>query len=260
MGQVGFLQPVDHPGHHCRLHSGEAVLREVNFFQAHVFSQNLKGLLRLAGSDPAVDHACRLKVVNGSSHVSAGNAGQRCSPKKKVADRGGGCCKGGKEGKQVESSKAAVGELQPGQAVLGQLLELNSRHKAQVVLRHYQLPHLFKLGRVQQGYCLEIEANFCLALVHTCDLESLFPLSRILLMRPRAVARSRGGTSSKVVNDKLSSSRQQLGSESRKNSWSFCQSIKLVINGKKESKPEVKTEGRWGGEIVRGRSRRRCTL
>ena len=91
MGQVGFLQPVDHPGHHCRLHSGEAVLREVDFFQAHIFSQNLKGLLSLAGSDPAVDHACRLKVVNGSSHVSAGNAGQRCSPKKKVADRGGGC-------------------------------------------------------------------------------------------------------------------------------------------------------------------------
>ena len=136
----------------------------------------------------------------------------------------------------MESSKAAVGELQPGQPVQGQLLELDNRHKAEIVFRHCQLPHLLKLDRVQQGCCLEIRFNFCLALLHTCDLESLFPLSRILLMRPRAVARSLGGTSSKVVNDKLSSSRLQLGSESRKKSWSFCQSIKLVIDGEGEKK------------------------
>ena len=144
--------------------------------------------------------------------------------------------------------------------VQGQLLEVNSGHKAEVVLGHCQLPHLLKLDRVQQGYCLEIVANFCPAHLLTCDLESLFPLRRILLTRPRAVARSRGGTSSKVVNDKLNSSRQQPGSDSRKKSWSFCQSIKLVMlmeKKKKWFKPEVMTEGRWGGEIARERSRRR---
>ena len=71
-------------------------------------------------------------------------------------------------------------------------------------------------------------------------------------MRPRAVARSRGGTSSKVVNDKLSSSRQQLGSESRKKSWSFCQCIKLVIDGKKR----VETWGEDRGDVGRGDSER----
>ena len=55
--------------------------------------------------------------------MGTGNTGQGGSSEEKVADRGGGSCKGGKEGKQVESCKAAVGKLQPGQAVQGQLLE-----------------------------------------------------------------------------------------------------------------------------------------
>jgi len=42
------------------------------------------------------------------------------------------------------------------------------------------------------------------------------------LILPRAEARSLGGTSSKVVNDKLNSSSWELGSERRKKSCSFC--------------------------------------
>ena len=55
-----------------------------------------------------------------------------------------------------------------------------------------------------------------------------------------------------MVNDKLSSSRQQLGSDSRKKSWSFCQSIKLVINGEKR----VETWGEDRGDVGRGESER----
>ena len=86
-----------------------------------------------------------LAVVDGSSHVGTGNSGQGGSPEKEVANRGGGGCKGGEEGKQVESSKVAVGQLQPGQPVQGELLEVNSRHKAEVVLGQCKLPHLLKL-------------------------------------------------------------------------------------------------------------------
>ena len=79
-------------------------------------------------------------------------------------------------------------------------------------------------------------------------------------MRPRAVARSLGGTSSKVVNDKLSSSKWQLCSDSRKKSWSFCQSVCqiLVVGGisLKEFKPEAMTGGWWHEEKLKERSRR----
>ena len=160
----------------------------------------------------------------------------------------------------MEGSKAAVGKLQPCQTMLGQLLELSSRYKTQVVLGHHKLFHLLKLDGVQQGNRLEIGANFCLEHLSTCDLESLFPLNLILLIRPRAVARSRGGTSSKVVNDKLSSSKWQLCSDSRKKSWSFCQSVCqiLVVGGisLKEIKPEAMTGGWWHEEKLKERSRR----
>ena len=46
-----------------------------------------------------------------------GDSGQVSTSEEKMANRGGGEGKGGKEGKQVESCETAVGELQPGELV-----------------------------------------------------------------------------------------------------------------------------------------------
>ena len=117
VGQVGPLQPVDHPGQHRRLDCGEAVLREVDLLQADVLSQHLEHLLRLLVGDPTVDQACCLEVVDGRGHVNPGDSGQVSTSEEKMANRGGGEGKGGKEGEKVESCETAVGELQPGELV-----------------------------------------------------------------------------------------------------------------------------------------------
>ena len=100
-------------------------------------------------------------------------------------------------------------------------MELRSWNKAEVVFRQGKLCHLLELNRVQQGYSLEKGKNSKPSYLITCDFESLLPLRRTLLILPRAEARSLGGTSSKVVNDKLNSSSWELGSERRKKSCSF---------------------------------------
>ena len=100
-------------------------------------------------------------------------------------------------------------------------MELRSWHKAEVVFRQGKLCHLLELNGVQQGYGLENGGNSKTSCLNTWDFESLLPLRRTLLILPRAEARSLGGTSSKVVNDKLNSSSWELGSERRKKSCSF---------------------------------------
>ena len=101
------------------------------------------------------------------------------------------------------------------------MLELRSWNKAEVVFRQGKLRHFLELNRVQQGYGLESGRNSKTSYLNTWDFESLLPLRRTLLILPSPEARSLGGTSSKVVNDKLNSSSWELGSERRKKSCSF---------------------------------------